>query len=99
LARLDYFRHGSDFAGTTSEIASELKGGSAYLDLELPSDRAKLSDPEHFLGQHEESLVILDEIRYWQMLAHNQAQMLNAAQLASGIGVSGHTVAATSTSR
>src|SRR6202035_4901365 len=31
--------------------------------------------------------------RYWQMLAHNQAQMLNAAQLASGLGVSGHTVA------
>jgi hypothetical protein len=31
--------------------------------------------------------------RYWQMLAHNQSQMLNAAQLASGLGVSGHTVA------
>ena len=31
--------------------------------------------------------------RYWQMLAHNQGQMLNAAQLASGLGVSGHTVA------
>ena len=27
------------------------------------------------------------------MLAHNQGQMLNAAQLASGLGVSGHTVA------
>jgi predicted AAA+ superfamily ATPase len=27
------------------------------------------------------------------MLAHNQSQMLNAAQLASGLGVSGHTVA------
>src|SRR5439155_13071961 len=24
--------------------------------------------------------------RYWQMLAHNKAQMLNAAQLASGFG-------------
>lgn len=194
-------------------LASELKDNSIYLDLELPSDRAKLSDPELYLGQHEESLVILDEIhrlpgifktlrslidrrrrkgnrrgqflllgsasvdllqqaaetlagrityqelrpfseleiadvrrdageqlwvrggfpdsflaaddkesfewrsafiqtylerdvpalgpripaetlrRYWQMLAHNQAQMLNAAQLASGLGVSGHTVA------
>jgi uncharacterized protein len=31
--------------------------------------------------------------RYWQMLAHNQGQMLNAAQLAGGLGVSGHTVA------
>src|SRR5713101_5739838 len=43
-------------------IASELKDSSIYLDLELPSDRAKLSDPELYLGQHEESLVILDEI-------------------------------------
>src|SRR3984893_7010549 len=194
-------------------IASELKNSSIYLDLELPSDRAKLSDPELYLGQHEESLVILDEIhrlpgifktlrglidrrrrkgnrvgqflllgsasmdllqqsaetlagrityqelrpfsetevadvrpergdqlwvrggfpdsflaendrsslewraafiqtylerdvpalgpripaetlrRYWQMLAHNQAQMLNAAQIASGLGISGTTVA------
>ncbi len=31
--------------------------------------------------------------RYWQMLAHNQGQMLKAAQLANGLGVSGHTVA------
>jgi uncharacterized protein len=31
--------------------------------------------------------------RYWQMLAHNQGQMLNAAQLANGLGVSGHSVA------
>ncbi|PYU64605.1 MAG: ATPase, partial [Acidobacteria bacterium] len=43
-------------------IASELKDSSIYLDLELPSDRAKLSDPELYLGQHEESLFILDEI-------------------------------------
>ena len=27
------------------------------------------------------------------MLAHNQGQMLNASQLAGGLGVSGHTVA------
>jgi uncharacterized protein len=31
--------------------------------------------------------------RFWQMLAHNQGQMLNAAQLASGLGISGQTVA------
>lgn len=184
-----------------------------YLDLELPSDRAKLSDPELYLSQHRDRLVILDEIhrlpgifqtlrsvidrgrrtgrrvnqflllgsasidlmhqsaetlagriayleltpftvaevrgispsapemlwlrggfpesflahddedsfawraafiqtylerdvpalgprvpaetlrRFWQMLAHNQGQMLNAAQLAAGLGVSGQTVA------
>ena len=198
-------------------LAEELGEQALYLDLELPSDRAKLAEPELYLKQHESHLVILDEIhrlpgifetlrslidqrrrkgsrsrhflllgsasiellkqsaeslagrisyqelapfsvvevgktlgrtennpadrlwvrggfpdsflaasdessfawrtafiqtylerdvpalgpripaetlrRYWQMLAHNQGQMLNAAQLASGLGVSGHTVA------
>jgi predicted AAA+ superfamily ATPase len=198
-------------------LAEELGEQALYLDLELPSDRAKLAEPELYLKQHENRLVILDEIhrlpgifetlrslidqrrrkgnrsrhflllgsasiellkqsaeslagrisyeelapfsvvevgnapgqtenspadrlwvrggfpdsflapsdensfawrtafiqtylerdvpalgpripaetlrRYWQMLAHNQGQMLNAAQLASGLGVSGHTVA------
>ena len=198
-------------------LAEELGEQALYLDLELPSDRAKLAEPELYLKQHENHLVILDEIhrlpgifetlrslidqrrrkgsrsrhflllgsasiellkqsaeslagrisyqelapfsvvevgnaagqtennpadrlwvrggfpdsflagsdensfawrtafiqtylerdvpalgpripaetlrRYWQMLAHNQGQMLNAAQLASGLGVSGHTVA------
>jgi uncharacterized protein len=194
-------------------LADELGQQALYLDLEVPSDRAKLTDPELYLSQHAERLVILDEIhrlpgifetlrslidqrrrkgkrnchflllgsasidllqqsaetlagriaykeltpfsvsevaeagvgsadqlwvrggfpdsflaaneqdsftwrsafiqtylerdvpalgpripaetlrRYWQMLAHNQGQMLNAAQLASGLGVSGHTVA------
>jgi predicted AAA+ superfamily ATPase len=31
--------------------------------------------------------------RFWQMLAHNQGQLLNAAQLAGSLGISGHTVA------
>lgn len=194
-------------------LADSLGEQALYLDLELPSDRAKLTEPELYLTQHENRLVILDEIhrvpgifetlrslidqrrrkskpahhflllgsasmdllqqsaeslagrityqelaafsvsevagtvyastdrlwtrggfpdsflaasddasftwrtsfiqtylerdvpalgpripaetlrRYWQMLAHNQGQMLNAAQLASGLGVSGHTVA------
>lgn len=33
-----------------------------YLDLELPSDRTKLADPELYLSEHEGRLVILDEI-------------------------------------
>jgi predicted AAA+ superfamily ATPase len=194
-------------------LAEELGEQALYLDLELPSDRAKLAEPELYLKQHESRLVILDEIhrlpgifetlrslidqrrrrgkrsshflllgsasidllqqsaeslagriayqelapfsvaevdrvkagsadnlwvrggfpdsflapneegsfawrtafiqtylerdvpalgpripaetlrRYWQMLAHNQGQMLNAAQIANGLGVSGHTVA------
>lgn len=35
---------------------------SIYLDLESPTDRNKLTDPELFLRQHEDKLVILDEI-------------------------------------
>lgn len=30
--------------------------------------------------------------RFWQMLGHNQGQMLNASQLAAGLGISGQTV-------
>jgi uncharacterized protein len=35
---------------------------ATYLDLESPSDRAKLSDPERYLAKHENELVILDEV-------------------------------------
>src|SRR6266496_2250724 len=203
-------------AGKTTlalSLEEQLRPEALYVDLELPSDRAKLADPELYLSQHTDRLVILDEIhrlpglfqtlrsvidrrrrasrkanqflllgsasidlmhqsaetlagrisyleltpftaaevgetgpsasdrlwlrggfpesfladddqasfewrtafiqtylerdvpalgprvpaetlrRFWQMLAHNQGQMLNAAQLASGLGVSGHTVA------
>lgn len=34
-----------------------------YLDLERPSDRARLADPELFLARHAERLVCLDEIQ------------------------------------
>jgi len=43
-------------------LAEALGESALYLDLELPSDRAKLSDPELYLNQHEDRLVILDEI-------------------------------------
>ncbi|MDD5391895.1 MAG: ATP-binding protein [Thiothrix sp.] len=36
---------------------------SVYLDLESPSDRHKLTDPEAYLSQHEHKLVILDEVQ------------------------------------
>lgn len=35
---------------------------SLYLDLETVSDRAKLADPERYLADHEDRLVILDEV-------------------------------------
>ena len=50
-------------AGKTTlalEIAATLD--SVYLDLESPSDRARLSDPELYLADHENKLVILDEV-------------------------------------
>jgi len=36
---------------------------SVYLDLESDADRAKLAEPELYLRQHEDKLVILDEIQ------------------------------------
>ena len=47
---------------TTLALAIAATRPSLYLDLEIPSDRNKLSDPELFLKAHEDKLVILDEI-------------------------------------
>lgn len=44
-------------------ISGESPQGAVYLDLELPSDLAKLSDPEIYLAGQESKLVILDEIQ------------------------------------
>lgn len=41
---------------------------SLYLDLESPSDRARLEDPEAFLSLHQDELVILDEVHRVQGL-------------------------------
>ena len=35
---------------------------SVYLDLESPSDRSKLADPTRYLQEHEDKLVVLDEV-------------------------------------
>lgn len=35
---------------------------SIYLDLGSPSDRARLADPERYLADHENELVVLDEV-------------------------------------
>ena len=42
------------------EIAETVE--SIYLDLESSADRAKLSEPELYLADHEDELVILDEV-------------------------------------
>jgi hypothetical protein len=49
-----------------STLAKAVIGGlqhSLYLDLEKPSDRAKLAEPELFLDLHKDRLVCLDEIQ------------------------------------
>jgi predicted AAA+ superfamily ATPase len=43
-------------------IAQKSEKNATYLDLELPSDLAKLSDPELYLADQQGRLVILDEI-------------------------------------
>jgi predicted AAA+ superfamily ATPase len=44
-------------------ITDTLSRPALYLDLERPSDSAKLQDPEYFLSQHMDKLVVLDEIQ------------------------------------
>lgn len=48
---------------TTLARELELKKPCHYLDLERPSDLAKLSDPELYLSRFDNELVILDEIQ------------------------------------
>ncbi len=43
-------------------IAAEREEPSLYLDLENPSDRRRLDDAPAFLSQHQDKLVVLDEI-------------------------------------
>ena len=42
------------------EVADTLE--SVYLDLESPVDRARIADPDLYLADHEDRLVILDEV-------------------------------------
>lgn len=44
---------------------------SLYLDLESDADRAKLSEPELYLADHEDKLVILDEVQRLPNLFQN----------------------------
>ena len=47
---------------TTLALAIADRAGGLYLDLESESDRAKLDDPELYLSQHTDRLVVLDEV-------------------------------------
>ncbi len=57
---------GSRQCGKTTlakDIASRRNEGAVYLDLELPSDLAALTEPELYLERHVDRLVVLDEIQ------------------------------------
>jgi len=54
---------GARQAGKTTLALALAEGSDAlYLDLEARADRDRLSDPALYLGEHEDRLVILDEI-------------------------------------
>jgi len=57
---------GSRQVGKTTlalEIRSHYSHATVYLDLELPSDLSKIAEPELYLNQYRNSLVIIDEIQ------------------------------------
>ncbi len=56
---------------TTLALAVADTRPSVYLDLESEADRAKLTDPELYLAQHADKLVILDEIQRAPQLFQN----------------------------
>jgi predicted AAA+ superfamily ATPase len=53
---------------------------SIYLDLESEADRAKLADPEGYLAQHEDKLVILDEIQRTPQLFQSLRGLIDAGR-------------------
>lgn len=48
---------------TTLALEIAAKRPSVYLDMESDADRSKLAEPELYLGQHADKLIILDEIQ------------------------------------
>lgn len=51
-----------------------------YLDLESDADRAKLSEPEPYLAEHEDELVILDEIQRTPQLFQNLRGLIDSGR-------------------
>lgn len=48
---------------TLARVLQKIRPGAEYLDLERPSDLARLSDPELYLAGRKDRLVILDEVQ------------------------------------
>jgi predicted AAA+ superfamily ATPase len=68
-------------AGKTTLALEVAKARPAvYLDLESEADRAKLSEPELYLPQHEDKLVILDEIQRTPQLFRSLRGLIDAGR-------------------
>ncbi len=48
---------------TLARLIAARHPGALFLDLERPADRAQLAEPELFLAQHRDRLVVLDEVQ------------------------------------
>lgn len=48
---------------TLARAVASRHPGALFLDLERPADRAQLAQPELFLAQHRDKLVVLDEVQ------------------------------------
>jgi uncharacterized protein len=68
-------------AGKTTLALETAKACAAiYLDLESEADRAKLAEPELYLSQHEDKLVILDEIQRTPQLFRSLRGLVDAGR-------------------
>lgn len=56
---------------------------SVYLDLESPADRARLAEPELYLAQHADKLVVLDEIQRVPELFRTLRGLIDAGRRAN----------------
>jgi predicted AAA+ superfamily ATPase len=67
--------------GKTTLALQVAKGRpSVYLDLESEADRAKLSEPELYLSQHADKLVVLDEIQRVPQLFQSLRGLIDAGR-------------------
>lgn len=65
---------------TTLALAIAEQRPSIYLDLESDADRAKLTEPELYLSQHSDKLVILDEVHRLPNLFQNLRGLIDRSR-------------------
>ena len=65
---------------TTLALMMGERRPSIYLDLESDADRAKLTEPELYLAQHEDKLVILDEVHRLPNLFQNLRGLIDSGR-------------------